>query len=102
MAASFDENKLTDIISGVQRLDFFVAVAKLFEDFCCVAANRTGDFMRNCSGIDRAEVGRAGGKDCLGSVTVFIMIGIIVGDNLRIVGRILKVCKQLMRQIVRV
>ena len=46
--------------------------------------------------------GTAGGKDCLGSVTVFIMIGIIVGDNLRIVGRILKVCKQLMRQIVRV
>lgn len=58
--------------------------------------------MRNSFRIHRAEMSRAVGKDSFGSVTVFIMIGIIVGDNLRIVRQILKMRENFMRQIVSV
>ena len=55
--------------------------------------------MRDLVRIDGAEVGRTVCEDGLRSVGVFIVVSIIVGDDLRIIRNILEMCKDFVRQV---
>ena len=91
---------LSDLLGFVHGGDFLRRIAQRIQDLSGVPANRSGDAAGDVGGIHRGEMHRAVGEDRLGSVGIFMEIGVVVDLCLKVIGHVLKVAQNLVGHVV--